>query len=166
MTKLDDAKKLVSELSADDRAKLGAYLKVINQFGKAAPAEEAKQDDVAAMILEMICRVLADRGLDFTKPYSLAATQGYRAFRRKIAADEIGKWIAEVAGKNKGRQRAFTRLAVTLLCDNMAVIGTSTNSRTMMAQVHRLQTVVNDSFPGYAEAGLMDLIIKQQQQGD
>lgn len=163
MTKLENAKKLVRQMSAKEREELIAYIKVNRQFGRQTPVEEAASDDMASMILEMICSTLAGLGLEYTKPHGLISTQAYRAFRRKISVDEIDRWIKEVAGKNRARQRAFVRLAVSLLCNNLIAMNETTNSRTLMAQIHRLQGVVNDNFPGYAEAGLMSLIITQQQ---
>jgi hypothetical protein len=63
---------------------------------------------------------------------------------------------------NKVQQRAVLRLGIGLLHHDLENMGLAVSSRLMMAHIHRLPGIINKSFPGYAEAGLIHMIIRSE----
>lgn len=163
MKRLQQAKDLVKGMNPQEREQLRQFLAVNRAIGPAVDhITEARRDDYAAIALDCICQVMADRGLDFAKPGSLERTEAFRSFKRKIAEDGIGEWSRKVTKKNKVKMRAFVHLCASLLCDDLITMREVVNSRTMMLHVHRIPAVVNANFPNYAQTGMLHWIIRQQ----
>jgi hypothetical protein len=157
-------KKQMLRMSKSELEELRRFAAVAGQSGGAPPdaITDAKGEVYCQMILESICLVLQSRDLDPTKPHALTRTQQYRAFREKIVEDKIGAWCDMVVKKNRIALRGLIRLAVDLLCDDLIQKRVAVNARVMMNHAHRIPAVLHRNFPGYAQYGMLYLVIRKE----
>jgi len=153
-------------LSGTELALLKNAVSAMQALSGGAPAvvttpKEAKEEDATYMVLDVICEFMKAKGADFTSPTVLRKTKHYSAFRQKIMEDGMLDFYKKAAGNNRVALRALMRVGVKLLYQNLIELELPTNSRNMMAHMHRLPAVINRAFPGYAESGLLRMLIKR-----
>lgn len=165
MTDLTDILRAIPTLDATAHAKIIAACKVQKQFThsesatKAAPDTSSTLSDDATWLLETITKHMQTKGLDLTGFKQASNSPGIKAFEEK--APDVCKFIRRNAKGNKNHQRAMLRLGVELLQQNLVQLpGFSANTRAMMAHSHRIVGLINNAFPGYAENGLLHLVMK------
>jgi hypothetical protein len=144
-----------------------SYAKMLGGVGGVAMPSglaEVKADSETEMLLDIIVRVAQSRGAEFTGVPALKKSQHYAPFRRKIAEFGLVEYFKHtVAKNNRIRLQAFMWLAVELLYDSLVAMSIPVSSRAMMNHVHRIPSVVNNAFPGYAASGMLHMVIRSKE---
>lgn len=121
-----------------------------------------RRDGLAAAIVEVICEFTNAKQIDLTRPPSLMGKAAqYREFRRKLDVEGLSTWLYNAAGKNQITMRGLVHLSVELLHDRLIEMGIPVSATTIMNHMHRVPAVLNQSFPGYAQSGLLHLVIRE-----
>jgi hypothetical protein len=152
-TELKTVLDTLPKLTADELQRVRSGLAALSSLGGAKPIVRGPEDD-ADWVLLGITSFMQNAGLDMSGPAQLRGSH-FAAFRNKMPA--LMHFINRAGDKNK--QRALLHLGLDLLHENMTAIGLAVTSRTLMQHVHRIPGVIDRSFPGYAQAGLLPLII-------
>jgi len=129
----------------------------------ASGAKEATADHTAFMLCDMIATFMKNAGADFTSSFVLRKTPQYSSFRQKVVEDGMHDYFHKAMGNNRVRTRALMRLSVGLLYDNLLAMSLPVSSRLMLAHAHRIPSVINTAFPGYAENGMLHMVIKSEE---
>lgn len=111
------------------------------------------------MFLDVICEVLRARGVEFTYAAQLQKSTQYPAFAKKVPG--LLEYFGTV--KNVVQKAALVRVSVGLLYDNLIEMNVPVGSRTMMAHIHRIPNILNKHFPGYAQSGLLSMIVRKEE---
>lgn len=165
MGELAALKRKIMNLPRDELEDIRGFVALIRGSGLQAKQdgiEDAKGEDSARMMLDAFSRTLSERGLDPIPSGMLMRTQNYKAFRAKMTDDQLGAWLRGVVKNNRVALFALMHLCSELLYDDLAEKRAAINPRVMMDQVHRIPAVLNRNFPGYAQAGLLHLVIRQE----
>lgn len=109
-------------------------------------------------VLMGITDYMRSKQLDPSGVAQLTAGKHYQTYKKKLPAFHV--WIARAGTKTQ--QRALLRVGAELLHENLEAMGFPVSSRTMIANIHRLPSVINQQFPGYAQAGLFTMIIRKE----
>jgi hypothetical protein len=109
-------------------------------------------------VLMGICDYMRSAQIDLSGVNQLTSGKHYETFRSKCIA--LHHYLKRCG--NKVQQRAVLRLGIGLLHHDLENMGLAVSSRLMMAHIHRLPGIINKSFPGYAEAGLIHMIIRSE----
>lgn len=109
------------------------------------------------LVLDAICSTLQHMGVEYTQPSQLRTAQGYAAFAGKVSALML---YVRRGAPTRNQQRALLGLGITYLYDNLCEMGLPVSARLVMAHAHRLPSVINAAFPGYAQAGLLGMLVK------
>jgi hypothetical protein len=144
---------LLPKLTEDELAALRQRLSALRSMGPAPSTNGCADPD---LVLHTLCDTLCGLGVEFSNPAQLKRTQGFKAFVPK--AEAVMQFIRKAAS-TRNQQRALLGLGIRLLYDNLKGIGCPVSSRLVMAHLHRLPSVVNQSFPSYAESGLLGMLI-------
>ena len=87
-------------------------------------------------------------------------TSGRHYDTYKVKLPPIMKYL-RMAG-DKTAQRALLRLGIGLLHHDLVNMGWAVSSRTLMAHIHRMPAAINRGFPGYAQSGLLSMIVRAE----
>lgn len=142
-------------LTAEERARVAERLKAGADLAGAAPARAGVPDealDLLAVIAEEVLRFSGER----VSAAGLARTAQFPAFRAK--ARELAAFAA-LHAQTRAQRRALMAAGVELLRRDLARAGLSVTSRTLMSCVHQVPAVLARAFPGYAEAGLLRMVV-------
>jgi hypothetical protein len=114
------------------------------------------------LVLEAIASVLFSFGLEFASVTFLRKSSNYAAFREKMPP--LFRFLRQNS-VNQTEMRGLLHLGVSLLVEDMKRLTMPIAGRMVLAHIHRLPEVVNLAFPGYAESGLLGMIIRRGQNG-
>ncbi len=156
LLKLKDILDNLHQLSVDERKILYARLKALNGFN--GHLEVVPSNGDTELVADAISNFMRSRGLELTSSTQLLKHHGARAFCNKVT-DVMG-YVRRTANTRQ-EHRKVLNLAIGLLYDNLIAMNVAVSSVTMMNHVHRIPAVVNMSFPGYAQSGLLGMIVKQ-----
>lgn len=148
---------IIPTLSSAELSKVTAAIGAANAIGnKRGPTltTDLSSDDM--WMLGAVADYMRDRGIDATSVSLLRGQRGYRAFAAKVPA--IAKFLKPCGARVK--QRALLHVGIELLFADLQKIGLAATSRLVMAHAHRIPAVINRAFPGYAQQGLLHLIIR------
>lgn len=154
---------LLPQLTAPERAKILERLKALGSLAPVAtPASvavgaEPSEDIVVEETLHAICRVVLSANGELVKPSTLRRAQQFSSLRDKATA--LGAFLRKNTA-NRTERRSLLFIAVRLLYDVIQDEGTPASSRTLMAQVHRLPSVLDAAFPGYAACGQLGMVVR------
>jgi hypothetical protein len=144
-------------LSADELHELGQRIKALSSFQTTDLPQSITTDAKGDLILDAIASFMQGRGLEFTSASTLVRSPQYRAFAQKIPA--VMKYLEQVTTVQI-EQRAIAAIAVELLYENLVEMGVAVTSRTVMSHVHRIPSILNRAFPGYAQCGMLHMIVR------
>lgn len=151
---LDEVLSRLPKLGAAELEEVRKRLLLLRTVDQAA-GQVAAIDQPATMALEVIAGFLTDRGLEHASVPALRKATQYQSFTEKVR--RVVSYMASVEGLTA--RRAFFRLGVELLYDDLCRMEVAVSARTLMSHIHRLPAVINKSFPGYAQAGHLGKII-------
>jgi len=116
------------------------------------------------LFLSVLCDFFEAQGLEKYNPSMLRRSHGYAAFKDKV--EPLVVFFIRGMGSTpltRAGLLAFFRLGITLLHRNMHEMNVSVSIRTVMNHTHRIPSVIEQSFPGYARNGLLGLIIRRKE---
>lgn len=147
---------LLPRLDADDLATLKAAIKAIPGGGAAdmeQPADAFEHD-----ALECISTVLRGLGCDYASASVLRSNSAAPSFRKKLP--RIVEFLEHTKLSRLERNALFS-IGVECLYRNLIAMSVAVSPGTIMRHIHRLPAVLNQSFPGYAEAGLLRVAVNK-----
>ena len=157
----------LNSLSGEELDQVASKIALLkaNPFGASRPATatNAATNGHDELLLLAICEFFEAQGLEKCYPAMLRRASGYTAFKQKV--EPIVAFLAKGAGRDsltRTELMALFRLGISLLHQNMQSMQIAVSTRTMMNQIHRMPSVIELSFPGYARQGLLRLVIKRK----
>lgn len=150
---------LLGDLSPEELGMLVERVKALRGLTMMAPLTPPADSD-ADLVLEVICSTLQGMGVEFTPASQLKKSLGYKAFADK--AGPLMQFIRGAGNRSRNQQRVLLGIGVRLLYGNMVGMGIPASARFVMAHIHRLPSVLDASFPGYARAGLLGMLISEE----
>lgn len=111
------------------------------------------------MMLQALIAFCVHNGNDTTSLEMLRNSQEFPAFSQKVPA--IMTWMAKEK-LNKSQRRLLMHTAFSLLYAEKTRMNLACSARVMMREVHRLPALVDAEFPGYAKAGWLALIVREE----
>jgi len=160
--KLDAALLALGQLTTPDELK-AVIADARGRLSHLDPGTEAAAlplESEVDFILETMQRVLSSMGVEHTSVATLRGSPQYAAFKQKAPA--IVAYLDSACPTNRVKQIAVLSIGVRLLYENLASQGFPVSSRFLMTHIHRLPSVMNRAFPGYARAGLLNLLVKDK----
>lgn len=154
---------LLPTLQPHELVTIANRIKSLTQFvpsGDNAPTLEQSAREIdgdAGVVIQTIAAVLMSMGVEFVSVDNLRKDTGYKTFREKVP--DLMTYIRRAA-HTRNEQRALLRMGISLLYDNMTKAGFPVSARTIRNNIHRLPSIFNMTFPGYARAGLLSMLLK------
>lgn len=163
MSNLDKAKQYVALLTAPELLELRNYIAARSSIGIVQPTS-AKGDDMARFVLDVIADMMRTRGLDMRQASVLERMSAFPRFRHKLENDAngVGQFIRDMPAKNKVARRALVYVGVDQLREFIQATGTPISSQAIMNHIHMLPAIYDAAFPGYAQSGLLNLVIREK----
>lgn len=158
---LTQAKRLIPLMTEKHHKELIQSINALRQLsGKSSiHAESAPEVKVNDWTLIEIAELLTARGIEQTTPFMLRKRcPSITAYNEKVAG--LMTYLDSVP---KVQQRALFRMGVVLLCNNLAEMGTPISGMSLMNHIHRIPSLINQAFPGYARFGLLSKIIRAKE---
>lgn len=110
------------------------------------------------LVLDAIVEVLSAMGVEYVNASILRKSASFKSFNEKMP--ELFLYLEKITTQRVER-RAMLRLVIELLYQDLARMNVATTARTLMSHAHRIPAVINNNFPGYADAGLLHWIVKR-----
>jgi hypothetical protein len=154
-------KTLLPRLSPSQLAEVRRHIDGLAQFVKIPQSDEPEAEviDDEPFVLEVIAKTLTDMGVECSSRHSLWRGDGSKEFKAKCP--ELMRWLRRVV-RTRTEQRAVLKMGVTLLYENMVKAGFPASARTVRNHIHRVPSVINQAFPGYAKNGMLALIVRKR----
>lgn len=144
----------VPELDQTQSAALLARLKILSG-GDQRPA--SGKSDFGARVCSAICHVLNKQGVDFVSPHVLQRSAAYGHAKDKFA--DLAKFFEGVSDKKLGQDQIL-REGIELLYRDLLHWKVAISPHTLLQQIHRVPATLSRHYPGYAESGLLHMLIK------
>lgn len=165
---IDEILKVLPKLSVDElltiRGRIayllplkGVSLKTLPAVSESPPAAPSNSD--TDLVLEQIDAYLRGKAIEFTTVQLLRASPQFRSFRDKVPG--VMTFIRN-ATTERNEQRLLLDLAIDLLYRYLIKRGLPVGGRILMQQIHRVPDVINAQFPGYAQAGMLPMIVRRE----
>jgi hypothetical protein len=106
------------------------------------------------IVVNVICSVLNARGIECPK-FAVNKTGQLNKINLAIS-------FAEKAVSTRLEQEALLTTAIDLLWQYMTRQRVPTTGNTLLRNLNRIPAVIDQNFPGYAKAGLLKLIVRQE----
>ena len=157
--KLPDILSALPKLNPQELEEVDAHVRFLRQTKGGVSGSEADVD----LVLQSICECLMGMGVEFCTIPQLRKSQQFKAFAAKVPS--VMKYVRE-AVETRNEQRVILELGARLLYQNLTETGLPAGARTVMSHLHRLPSVINREFPGYAASGLLGLIVSARKSGN
>lgn len=158
MTTAKEVLGLIAQLSPEEMRKLRQALRYIKV------EEEVQPGDQPSDTLAILANVLKKAGLEFRDLGSLRRSQYFPAFRDK--SEKLWEYL-EMASSDKTKQMAILSFGIRLLVDNIRSMNyVPVSAHVVMQQIHRVPSVLDQAFPGYAEFGLLGKVVTMEEDND
>jgi len=115
-------------------------------------------DSDIEIMLQGLSEFMRSKSLEFQPAPMLKSVVQYKPFVGKIPSVMI---FLKKATTNRVELKALIHIAFDLLHQDLVAMGLPVSSRTLMQHVHRIPPVINNAFPGYAQAGLLGMIVRK-----
>ena len=110
------------------------------------------------MLLDAISTTMSRMGVEHTSMSMLRKGPHYASFKEK--APSVIQFVRKAVPGDRLKQMAVLSIGVKLLYKNLEEMELPVSSRYLMQHIHRLPSVINKSFPGYATAGMLAWILR------
>lgn len=128
---------------------------------RTAPAATGAKDDgfsFARLVVEVIVEVLKEHAIPLPRTTAnLSSRSDWQAFTDKIRV--IERYLARSKRLNRTGKLAVLKLGVVYLMDRLAKEGRQVSFSVLLANVHRVPVLLNREFPGYAQAGVLHVLV-------
>jgi len=160
MTKLVKILEDLPSLTDAERQQLLNSLRALVSLGPSS-AQPIGEDDHESFALSCIADSLASLGVEQVSVPMLRSSAN-AAFRGKVG--NVMVFVTKACG-TRSAQRALLLLGVELLYNNLAKLGLPASARLIMRHFHRIPSVLNRHFPGYAASGLLGFVVDKSTTG-
>lgn len=163
---IDDVLRALSSLSKEQLEQVSSKARFLISTGgvisvAAKPARKHEPTSDSELMLSVICDFLSSNGLEFASPAQLRRAHGYNAFKEKVAY--ISQYLERGAGSlSRVEKQALFRVGIELLYKNLVKMNVAVSTRTILGHIHRFPSILNQSFPGYAQMGAIKIIIQRK----
>lgn len=149
-------------LSPEERERVASRLAALRALSGApvptAPAgEQAAPESAVDEVLAAVCAVVLRASGERASVHALRRDRQTRALAAKVGP--LQEYLAACA-RTRVERRALLELGTRLLYDQLREGGYPASARTLVAHAHRIPAVVDASFPGYAAAGMLGMILR------
>lgn len=149
----------LSQLSAAELEELEGRVKALRSL--AGPS--VKEQSFAWTLCDLIAEEMQSLGHVRTPTKALMRYSGEKSFRQNAAL--LDEWLVKV-GIPQRMRRPFLSLCILLLYRNLkSFMDVPVTAHVLMNNIAHIPPVINKSFPGYADAGLLGLIVRQEKRG-
>lgn len=167
MTAFTEVIRLLPELSAQElsqvKTRVGSLVEVTKDTSETAdePDNGRLKSHANLQVVEQICSAMNRHGLMTSVAIARRHVDANADVKRKInlAMTFIRKAIPDRRG-----QVIILNIGLDLLLENMRSLGLAVTANTMLNHLHRLPAVIDQAFPGYAQLGLLKLIVKRKRE--
>jgi len=151
---------LLPKLDSDELSELRKRITALSSLG-GSPEVDGKagalRDTRAEMIMEAINHVMSSLGADSASVFVMRRTADYPRLKQKV--DSLFEYMRKITG-NRVEQQHLLNMSVEMLYQDLVELGIPVTALTIMRHIHRIPAVMNKQFPGYAEAGVLSMILK------
>jgi hypothetical protein len=145
-------------LTTDELNELKTHIGALVSFGPSSADKIVSASNHNDWVLMSIVDYMRANQIDLAGVPQLTGGKHYDTFKGKLPA--IHNFLKPVGRRNS--QLALLRLGLGLLHHDLLDLNLAVSSRLVMAHIHRLPGVINRAFPGYAQAGVLDKIIRSE----
>lgn len=156
MTNYDIARNAALKLNPSELIKLRTELTAMLALPHKGAREPQQDVDDARFGLWAIADELQRSGTEHDAMGRLSVHRDRAQFNKHYQA--VNQYFTK-AGLDKIQRRALFQIGLKLLYDNLTAMGIPVTSVTMMHHVHRVPAMINQQLPGYAESGLLHLVV-------
>ena len=121
------------------------------------PRDPTEADKAGALFLEEMGHALRRAGIEFRSMDSHQRSALYPSFRDK-AHDLLTEYLKDM---QRVERHGIISLGMDLLIAELRCYSDGAGSNKVMSHIHRIPDIIDQNFPGYAEAGLLPLIINR-----
>lgn len=115
------------------------------------------KSDFGVRVSEAICNTFKRLGVECPSPHTLRKGAAYASAKDKF--DDLATFFEKISQNKLVQDRALV-IAIEGLYVSLQDWNISVSSYTILQQIHRLPSVLNQSFPGYAASGLLHKIVR------
>ena len=145
-------------LTTDELGVLRTHIAALLALGPSSADTILSASSHDDWVLMGIVDYMRSSQIDLAGVQQLTSGKHYDTFKGKLPA--LHAYLKKVG--NRTAQRALLRLGIGLLHHDVVNMGLAISSRLLMAHIHRIPGVINRAFPGYAQAGLLHMIIRSE----
>jgi hypothetical protein len=160
---LYDVLKLLPKLTKDElelvkkRVKGLASLSLSESDNK-VPLAITTIDDDSMMFMHCVSSVLRSTGLEHV---SYATMQSHvEASRLKANVPDLMKYFRE-SKVSRPQLIVLLQMGIEILCRDLARMRVPISFRSIMRNAHRIPSLMNREFPGYAQSGMLRFIVRE-----
>ncbi len=159
---IDDVLSRLSSFSREQLEQIESKIRFLKS-GNANPAPEISSD--AELMLIAITDYYSSHGLEHTQPGALRKVSSFASFKTKV--ESVTQYLAKASAPlNRIERLAMFRVAIELLYANMVEMSVPVSTRTIMNHVHRIPSVLNRAFPGYAKMAVLHIVVRKPTKGN
>lgn len=130
----------------------------IKLLSKTTNKQSNGKQEFSDRILNTICNVMKKRNVETPSLSTLRKSAAYESSKGKFVDLSV---FFESISKSKLVQDSILKEAVDLLyLDLLQWKGVAVSSHLLLKQIHRIPSVLNRSFPGYAQSGMLTKLVK------
>lgn len=143
----------VPQLTKEQLSELAMRIKLLSDVTKSY----AGKQEFGNRVLQAIADVMKKQNVETSSAHSLRKSAAYVGAKDKL--QDLSVFFDSIS-KSKLVQDQILREAIQLLYHDLLQWQIAVSSHTMLKQIHRIPSVLNKSFPGYAASGLLQKIVK------
>lgn len=154
----DAYKNWVAELPKLSVGQLSDLSSRIKLLAKTAIKDHDGKQEFGDRVLQALCDVMKRNNLETPHSATLKKSAAYVNAKAKI--EDLSVYFEKIS-KQKLVQDSILKVAIDLLItDMLSWQGVAVSSHSVLKQIHRIPSMLNRSFPGYATSGLLTKIVK------
>jgi hypothetical protein len=143
------------ELDKNQLAELQSRFKLLGSLGQ---KEHVGKSDFGNRLLAAVCEVMRKNQVETPTVNMLQKTAAYANCRGKL--DNLSEFL-ELVSKSKLVQDAVLKEGINLLYYDLVGWNVPVSSHTILKQIHRIPSVLNRHYPGYAQSGVLNKLTKE-----
>ena len=151
----------IAMLTREQRQGIRAYMDMLDGVGVAQSSRSASAADLETTLLDSIVRVMKREGVDASPVFALRKLPEFKTLQQKLDGG-LAEFFRHAMHRNKLKRHALILLSIKLLYKNLVEMNVPVSSRMMMNHIHRIPSVLDDAFPGYARSGMLGIVIKEE----
>jgi len=162
----DSISKAIKKLNPSELARLRSEITALLSLRSGRADHDAHEEENVSDTrfgLWAICDMLQRNGLEYG---SVAMLQRHRDFAQfKIQYEGVNKFFGK-AKLDKVQRRSLYQIGLKLLYENLVEMGIPVSAVTMMHHIYRVPSLINQQLPGYAQSGLLKLVVAQRDKAE